>query len=129
MPLRRPPRRGVLAAGADEVSAAITTIFAAHAQAYQALSAQAATFHQQFVQLMHAGAGSYASAEAANASPLQAFEGALLNRFNEAVAELETDSGVVTALTEADLARAVSAQMQLNLWMQQDRHPGLADKT
>ncbi len=68
------PTTGVLAAGADEVSAAITTIFAAHAQAYQALSAQAATFHQQFVQLMNAGAGSYASTEAANAKPLKTLE-------------------------------------------------------
>ena len=45
------PTTGVLAAGADEVSAAIATVFDAHAQAYQALGAQAAAFHNQFVQL------------------------------------------------------------------------------
>ena len=39
---------------------------------FQALSAQAAAFHAQFVQALNAGAGSYAAAEAANASPLQA---------------------------------------------------------
>jgi hypothetical protein len=65
------PTTGVLAAGADEVSATIATLFGAHAQAYQALSAQAAAFHDQFVQLMGVGAGQYAAAEAANASPLQ----------------------------------------------------------
>ncbi|MBX9642183.1 MAG: PE family protein, partial [Mycobacteriaceae bacterium] len=65
------PTTGVLAAGADEVSAAIAALFGAHAQAYQALSAQAALFHQQFVQVMNTGAQAYASAEAANASPLQ----------------------------------------------------------
>ncbi len=66
------PTTGVIAAGADEVSAAIAALFGSHAQAYQALSAQAAQFHAQFVQVLNAGAAAYASAEAANASPLQA---------------------------------------------------------
>lgn len=65
------PTSGVLAAGADEVSASIAVLFGAHAQAYQALSAQAELFHQQFVQLMNGGAAQYAITEAANASPLQ----------------------------------------------------------
>jgi len=68
------PTTAILAAGGDEVSEVIATLFAAHAQAYQTLSAQAATFHQQLVQLMNAGAGSYASTEAANARPLRALE-------------------------------------------------------
>lgn len=38
------PTIGVLAAGADDVSAAIAALFTAHGQAYQALSAQAAAF-------------------------------------------------------------------------------------
>jgi hypothetical protein len=42
------PTSTVLAAGGDEVSAAVAAMFGAHAQAYQALSAQAAAFHQQF---------------------------------------------------------------------------------
>lgn len=65
------PTSGVLAAGGDDVSAAIAAMFNAHAQAYQALSAQAAQFHQQFVELMSGGASQYASAEAANATPMQ----------------------------------------------------------
>jgi hypothetical protein len=64
------PTSGVLAAGADEVSAMIAALFSSHAQAYQALSAQAASFHAQFVQLMNTGATQYALQEAANASPL-----------------------------------------------------------
>jgi hypothetical protein len=68
------PTSGVLAAGADEVSATIAALFGAHAQAYQALSAQAALFHEQFVQLMSGGSAQYALAEAANASPLQTVE-------------------------------------------------------
>ena len=62
---------GVLAAAEDEVSAAIAALFSAHGQGFQALSAQAAAFHDQFVQALTAGAGSYVGAEAANASLLQ----------------------------------------------------------
>ena len=64
------PTSGVLAAGGDEVSAMIAALFSSHAQAYQALSQQAAAFHAQFVQLMNTGASQYALQEAANASPL-----------------------------------------------------------
>ncbi|WP_415823570.1 PE family protein [Mycobacterium basiliense] len=39
----------VLAAGADQVSAAISALFSNYGQVYQALSAQAATFHDRFV--------------------------------------------------------------------------------
>jgi PE family len=61
------PTSAVLPAGADAVSARIAALFGAQAQAYQALSAQAARFHNQFVQLMNGGAASYANTEAANA--------------------------------------------------------------
>ena len=44
------PTTGILAAGADEVSAAVAAVFGAHAEGYQILSTQAAAFHQQFVQ-------------------------------------------------------------------------------
>ncbi|MGB9226444.1 PE family protein, partial [Mycobacterium sp.] len=64
------PTSALLAAGGDEVSAAVASLFSAHAQAYQSISAQATAFHEQFVQLLNAGAGSYAAAEAANANPM-----------------------------------------------------------
>jgi PE family len=73
------PTSGVLAAGADEVSATVAALFDAHAQVYQALSAQAAYFHEQFVQLLNVGASHYALAEAANASPLQTIEQGVLS--------------------------------------------------
>jgi triacylglycerol lipase len=69
---------GVLAAAEDEVSAAIAAFFSAHGQGYQALSAQATAFQQQFVQTLSGAAGAYAAAEAANVSPLAALEQALL---------------------------------------------------
>jgi hypothetical protein len=65
------PTSGVPAAGADGVSALIAALFSAHGQAFQTLSAQAAMFHQQFVQLMSGGAAQYAAAEALNATPMQ----------------------------------------------------------
>lgn len=55
------PTTTVLAAAADEVSAAMAALFSGHAQAYQALSAQAALFHEQFVRALTAGAGSAAA--------------------------------------------------------------------
>ncbi|WP_082939653.1 PE family protein [Mycobacterium sp. 852014-50255_SCH5639931] len=65
------PTSSVLAPGADEVSTGIATLFDAHSQVYQALSAQAAVFHNQFVQLMNGGAAHYLATEAANTTPLQ----------------------------------------------------------
>jgi hypothetical protein len=54
----------VIPAALDEVSAAIAAMFGAHGQSFQALSAQAALFHDQFVQALNAGASAYASADA-----------------------------------------------------------------
>lgn len=61
----------VAAAAADEVSTAIAALFSGHGEAFQAASAQAATFQEQFVQLLNGGAAQYASAEAFN-NPLLA---------------------------------------------------------
>ena len=68
----------VEAAGADAVSTSISQLFGAHAAAYEAISSQAALFHQQFVQLMSGGATEYADTEAVNAAPLQAGPQAVL---------------------------------------------------
>ncbi|WP_142400919.1 PE family protein, partial [Mycobacterium marinum] len=65
------PTTGVLAAGADDVSAAVASLFAGHAQAYQSLGGQVAAFHQQFLEGLRGASGAYAAAEAANVSPLQ----------------------------------------------------------
>ncbi|WP_459758480.1 PE family protein, partial [Mycobacterium riyadhense] len=65
------PTTNMLATAGDEVSAAVAELFTSYARAYQALGIQAEAFHQQFVRALDASVGSYASAEAANASPLQ----------------------------------------------------------
>jgi PE family len=61
------PTTGVVPAAADEVSALTAAQFAAHAQMYQVISAQAAAIHHMFVSTLLTSAGSYAATEAANA--------------------------------------------------------------
>lgn len=60
------PTTGVIAPAADEVSAQTAASLAGHAQNYQAVSAQAAALHQQFVARLTSNANSYADTEAAN---------------------------------------------------------------
>src|ERR1700678_477231 len=62
------PTTGVVPAAADEVSALTAAQFGAHAQLYQAVSAQAAAIHEMFVSTLGTSAGSYAATEAANAA-------------------------------------------------------------
>jgi hypothetical protein len=61
------PTTGVVPAAADEVSAVTAAQFAMHGQMYQAVSAQAAAIHDQFVAMLGSSAASYAATEAANA--------------------------------------------------------------
>jgi PE family len=61
------PTTALVPAAADEVSALTAAQFSAHAQVYQAVSAQAAAIHEMFVSTLSTSAGSYAATEAANA--------------------------------------------------------------
>jgi hypothetical protein len=61
------PTTGVIPAAADQVSALTAAQFAAHAQLYQAISAQAAAIHEMFVNTLGISAGAYAATETANA--------------------------------------------------------------
>jgi hypothetical protein len=60
---------GMLDAADDEVFAAVTALFGAHAQEYQALSAQAAAFHEEFVQAVTASGNLYAGTNFAAGRP------------------------------------------------------------
>jgi hypothetical protein len=62
------PTTGVVPAAADEVSALTAAQFVAHAQLYQAVSAQAAAIHEAFVNTLGTSAHSYAAVEAASAA-------------------------------------------------------------
>ena len=83
-------------AAEDEISAAIAGLFGTYAQDYHALAAQAAAFHDRFVQAVNASAGSYVAAESANAAAL----------FQTAQQDL---LGVMNAPTEALLGRPLIA--------------------
>lgn len=63
----------LVAAAQDEVSTAITALFGTHAQEFQALSGEAAAFHDQFVETLSGAADSYVGAEAENVTPLTTF--------------------------------------------------------
>lgn len=62
------PTTGVVPAAADEVSAVTAGHFTAQAQAYQAVSAQAAALHNRFVAMLSSDAHSYADTEGLNAA-------------------------------------------------------------
>ena len=64
----------IAVAAGDLVSAAIAKFFGSYAQEFQALSAQAAQFHAEFVRALTAAGAAYAAAEAVNVSPLQALQ-------------------------------------------------------
>ncbi len=68
------PTAALVAPAGDEVSAAITQLFGAYSQDYQAVVAKAAAFHGQFTQALSAAGGAYAAAEAAASQALGAFE-------------------------------------------------------
>ena len=59
-----PATTSLVAAAGDEVSEAIASLFSRHAQQFQALGAQAATFHTEFVQALNGAQRAYAAAEA-----------------------------------------------------------------
>jgi PE family len=61
------PTTGIAAAGADEVSSMIAALFGSHGSEFQAIAARAATFHEQFVNMLSSGANSYLTTEVANA--------------------------------------------------------------
>jgi hypothetical protein len=90
------PTTAVIPAAADEVSAAIASLFSSHGQEFQALSAQAAAFHTQFVQALNGSGAAYEATEAANAS-------LLLKIVEQDVAEIvagyaQADAEVLTAI-------------------------------
>ncbi len=62
------PTTGLEAAAADDVSIAVSQLFGTYGKQFQALSAQAAAFHDHFVSLLNGGAAAYLNTEVANAT-------------------------------------------------------------
>ncbi|OBJ87370.1 PE family protein [Mycobacterium asiaticum] len=114
------PTTGLLAAGADEVSAAIAQLFGTHGQEFQALSAQAAAFHQEFVTMLNAGASAYASAEASGVQALMSATsggvgpiGSMAQSISTAIqGEVQGISGAVGGAPTAFAAAGLPAAIQ-----------------
>jgi hypothetical protein len=64
------PTTGVVAAAADEVSAASARLFGTYAQEYQAILNQATAFHNEFAAAVASAGSAYTAAEAANAATI-----------------------------------------------------------
>jgi PE family len=115
------PTTGVVPAAADEVSAGVAAMFSNFGQEFQALSAQAQAFHEQFVDLLNAGAGAYMSTEAANVeqnllnvASVDSALGGATQSVGGAVTALQTDSAVLQlsgqiAAGEQNLSGAIAS--------------------
>lgn len=81
------PTTGLVAAAQDQVSASVAAMLGAFGQQYQTLSVQATAFHEQFVNLLNAGAAAYLATDIANAGPnmLNAAEGSVHGLFGQSV--------------------------------------------
>jgi hypothetical protein len=64
----------VAAAAGDEASAAISTLYGSHGHEYQALSAQTALFHDQFVQTLTSGGNAYNNTEAVSTNSMDSLD-------------------------------------------------------
>ncbi|WP_275539808.1 PE family protein [Mycobacterium ostraviense] len=109
-----PPTTGLVAMAADQVSAAVTTAFATHAQDYQALGAKMAAFHDQFVRTLSNGAGAYLGAEIANAEQnlLNAVNGPALSLLGHPLLGTGASAGARAATAGSGTsATAASAQV------------------
>ncbi len=96
----------LLPAAEDEVSAAIAALFGAHGTAFQALSAQAAAFHEEFVRVLNAGAGAYLSTELANAQQnlLNAVNAPVQGLLGQSAAASHAVGGAASSLAAARTA-------------------------
>ena len=115
------PTTGVVPAAADEVSAGVAAMFSNFGQEFQALSTQAQAFHEQFVDLLNAGAGAYMSTEAANVeqnllnvASVDSALGGATQSVGGAVTALQTDSAVLQlsgqiAAGEQNLSGAIAS--------------------
>ncbi len=107
------PTTGIAFAAQDEVSVAIASMFGNFGQQFQAVSAQAQAFHQQFVSLMNAGAGAYASAETANAAQTLlggALDGGVLGGVGQLAGNVGAElNGAVSALGSGSLGGGAQA--------------------
>jgi hypothetical protein len=101
------PTTAIAAAAQDEVSTALAGLFGNLGQEFQALSAQAQAFHEQFVGTLNAGTAQYVSTEAANAQQT------LLNAINAPVQALLGSPAAAAARSAAAVSNTYSQSTPL----------------
>lgn len=121
------PTTGVPPMAADEVSAAVQSVFATYAHGYQTVSAQAAAVHSKIVRLMNSSAVAYAEAELTNVQQALSADAVGIQRVAAADAVgarrvMRADVGAMrravaadAAVARADLVKAVNAPARVLL--------------
>jgi PE family len=106
------PTTGIASAAQDEVSIAISSLFGGYGEQFQALSAQASAFHEEFVNLLNTGAGAYLGTEIENAAQTLLGGGGAGQIFGNLEVNL---GGGVTAIQNGGAAGFVSGGIQADL--------------
>ena len=107
------PTVAVVPAAADEVSAGIANLFSGFAKEYQALAGQASAFQQQFVQHLHATAGSYSSAEAVNAGSMLSAAASSLSSIADIPNQIATEINGIFAFASSAFSLSVGILYEL----------------
>lgn len=105
------PTSGIAAAAQDEISMAIAAMFGSFGEEFQPVHAQAQAFHEQFVTLMNAGAGAYASAEATNVETMLGGSRSYQTLVANTAANLQTLQSAIAANPAPLLQQFVKNQM------------------
>jgi hypothetical protein len=125
------PTTGVLPPATDSVSARAAALLDAHAQQYQALSAQAEMFHNQFVQTLITAKNAYAEAETTNAAAMQSTSSNNIALIMGGTGNPTPDLKYLTSIEQAYLAQNYSGYTLVGLHTPEQFWPvtGLGSET
>jgi hypothetical protein len=125
------PTTGVLSPATDSVSVRMAAFLDAQAQQYQALSAQAELFHEQFVQTLINASNAYAETEASNAAAVQAASQQKIALIMGGTGNSTPDLNYMTSIEQSYLAQNYSGYTLVSLQTPEQFWPvtGLTDTT
>lgn len=125
------PTTGVLAPATDSVSVRTAAFLDAQAQQYQALSAQAELFHEQFVQTLINASNAYAETEASNADAMGSASQQKIALIMGGTGNSTPDLNYLTSIEQSYLAQNYSGYTLVSLQTPEQFWPvtGLTDTT
>jgi hypothetical protein len=109
------PTTGVLPPATDSVSARAAALLEAQAAQYQALSAQAELFHDQFVQTLITAKNAYAETEVSNAAAMQSGSQQKIALIMGGTGNPSPDLNYMTSIEQAYLAQNYSGYTLVSL--------------